>query len=100
LYQKQIQQYRESLWQPWVRVQETHEEILDLPLEIAPELPDPLTEQPVTSVPAPPPSQRTEPDSKSLHPTLKVRSPWQPIERSLPNDIDERNVQVQRTAEI
>ena len=93
-HQRQILQYREALWRPWIRV--PREEIFDLPPELAPEVPGLVAEQPSAS--AIPPQQRADAESKGLTPWPKVRSRWQPIERPLPQDFDRRDVHMERVA--
>ena len=92
-YQHQIEQYRETLWRPWIHIHETREEILDLPPEIVPQLPESPADQPLVSAPAnPPPQPRTNPPKVKL----KVRDGWQPIDRPLPADFDKRDVDAKK----
>lgn len=97
-HQQQIHKYREFLWRPWVCVAETQEVVPELPLEISPELPETRAEPPLISEAITPPKQPV--DDEANRPSLKpiIRSPWQSIDRPLPRDLDNRDVQVERAS--
>lgn len=100
-HQRQIKLYKKAIWQPWMKVTEDpSQELSDLPPETAPplvpqipQLPPPVDDQPRTpslQLESPPPATELPP---------KARHPWQPIERPLPHDFDERDVQVKKAAD-
>ena len=112
-HQGQIEQYKESLWRPWIRVKETRELILDSPLENLPELPESPMSPPWESDRESLVKQlevmqserelllkRLEVESVNLPPRTKLRSPWRSIDRPLPHDFDKRNVQVEKAAAV
>lgn len=111
-HQGQIQQYKESLWRPWTRVEETSDEMLDLPPEILSELPVSPTNRPLKPNPKylaiqraflvselkVLDKQRADLESNSLNPKPEVRCPWRSIDRPLPHDFDQRDVRIERAA--
>jgi hypothetical protein len=97
-HQGQIHKYRQSLWRPWVRIAETQEEPPELPPEVSPEAPESLAEQPMTFEPIAPPYQPADEESHQPSVDPIIRSPWQSIDRPLPYDFDNRDVQVERAS--
>ncbi len=97
-HQGKAQRYKESLWRPWIRVQETHELILDSPLENLPELPESPTNRPLESEREILLKPRADLESDRLNPKPEARSPWRSIDRPLPHDFDQRDVQIERAA--
>ncbi len=97
-HQQQIHKYRESLWRPWVCVAEAQEVVPELPLEIPPEVPDTPPEPALISEAITPPKQPV--NDEAHRPSLKpiIRGPWQSIDRPLPRDFDNRDVQVERAS--
>lgn len=96
-HQQQIRQYRAALWRPWIRVQETREEILDLPPKIAPDVPQSVSDQPSALLNATPPPSSADTESNRGKPRSKARR-GQPIERPLPLDFDNRDLQLEKTS--
>jgi hypothetical protein len=93
-HQRQIDLYRRATWRPWMRVVEDHSrELPDEPSEASPK-PTPAVVIP-SQLPALPRIEGSEP---RMPVTPKVRAPWQSIERPLPRDFENRDVQSEKSA--
>jgi hypothetical protein len=97
-HQQQIRQYRAALWRPWIRVQETREEILDLPPKISPDVPQSVSDPPSALLIATPPPSSADTGVQQGKPRYKARR-GQPIERPLPHDFDNRDLRVDKTTD-